>query len=520
MHIMVGNIPIEANDACIVQVIEAHGGRIEAIAPVMQSFQGGQVRTGRRKITIAKSKEFQPLPRVVRLYGGRFISFRHPGQTDDGDNWRQPKRPSGPRSYATALRTPAHSRDEIDPPDDDGAQDVGVHLDPDTSHFLAESRENTNNTSPRHPGSEPQYHSLPLTLRSQEILRNIQTNLITFTEGPLGDTAQLPAITEGTDDTTTSPEPISVDPPLAPTTDKDWFMSLASHSTDLEWDDTNHDGITGTLTRPLAPITAVDTETAEDTLDDTEAREHPHSLNEAVDITQDDGAPPDPSAAAITISLTTEELGPDYLHQESDSQCLAEGAPQQTDNIPTAQAPSVGSPATTPPPPVAGKVHHKDKKRKKAKSGTESEAGVVPSSSKKLNKPDGHHINLGNFQQHISLDKEKKIRRKVEGYERITHEDVFLDFLLNKGHLNNMLNHLASRSTTEKANMNAYYAYLLFHFIGPMESNWCESVYLQNVNRKILNPWNDINGGNISSLKQENDLFLVMLNDHRRNSDP
>ena len=143
-----------------------------------------------------------------------------------------------------------------------------------------------------------------------------------------------PPITEGADDTTTSPEPISVDPPLAPTTDKDWFMSLASHSTDLGWDDTNHDGITETLTRPLAPITAVDTETPEDTLDDTEAREHPHSLNDVVDMPQDDGAPPVPSAAAITISLTTAELGPDYLHQESDSQCLAEGAPPANGQYP------------------------------------------------------------------------------------------------------------------------------------------------------------------------------------------
>ena len=263
----------------------------------MQSFRGGQARTGRRKITVAKSKDFQPLPRVVRLYGGRFISFRHPGQTDDGENWLPTKRPSGPRSYATALRTPAHLRDEIVPPDDDGAHDVGVHFDPDVSLFLAESRENANITSPRHPGSEPQYHALPLTVRCQEILKNIQSNLINFTERPIEDNAELPSITEGTDDTTVPSEPIPVDPPLAPTTDKDWFMSLTSHSTDLEWDDTNHNSMTETLTRPLAPTTAVDTEAPENTPDDTEASEHLQSLNEVVDITQDDGVPPDLSAS-------------------------------------------------------------------------------------------------------------------------------------------------------------------------------------------------------------------------------
>ena len=103
--ITAGNVPVEAGDMLITEVIEAHGGRIERVAYVTQEYRGNQVQTGRRRYHTTKTKEFQPLPKVVRLFGGRYISFRHPGQPVTEDSWGANEIPSArnDRSYASVL---------------------------------------------------------------------------------------------------------------------------------------------------------------------------------------------------------------------------------------------------------------------------------------------------------------------------------------------------------------------------------------------------------------------------------
>ena len=103
--ITAGNVPVEAGDMLISEVIEAHGGRIERVAYVTQDYRGNQVQTGRRRYYTTKTKEFQPLPKVVRLFGGRYISFRHPGQPVTEDSWGANEIPSARnnRSYASVL---------------------------------------------------------------------------------------------------------------------------------------------------------------------------------------------------------------------------------------------------------------------------------------------------------------------------------------------------------------------------------------------------------------------------------
>ena len=103
--ITTGNVPVEAGDMLISEVIEAHGGRIERVAYVTQEYRGNQVQTGRRRYYTTKTKDFQPLPKVVRLFGGRYISFRHPGQPVTEDSWGANDITSARnnRSYASVL---------------------------------------------------------------------------------------------------------------------------------------------------------------------------------------------------------------------------------------------------------------------------------------------------------------------------------------------------------------------------------------------------------------------------------
>ena len=107
--ITAGNVPVEAGDMNITEVIEAHGGKIERVAYVTQEYRGNQVQTGRRRYHITKTKAFQPLPKVVRLFGGRYISFRHPGQPVTDDVWEVNETPASRnhRSYASVTQQPS-----------------------------------------------------------------------------------------------------------------------------------------------------------------------------------------------------------------------------------------------------------------------------------------------------------------------------------------------------------------------------------------------------------------------------
>ena len=87
------------------------------------------------------------------------------------------------------------------------------------------------------------------------------------------------------------------------------------------------------------------------------------------------------------------DLRPDYQNQASASQSLAP---------PTAAATAVPS--------VSSK-----KKRRKIKVGTDSDAGVVPPTSKKANKPEGHHLRIGTMDMKLKPAEARKIREKIEG---------------------------------------------------------------------------------------------------------
>ena len=103
--ITAGNVPVEAGDMLITEVIEAHGGKIERDAYVTQEYRGNQVQAGRRCYHTTKPKPFQPLPKVVRLLEGRYISFRPSGQPVTEDVWEVNDTPSARnhRSYPSVL---------------------------------------------------------------------------------------------------------------------------------------------------------------------------------------------------------------------------------------------------------------------------------------------------------------------------------------------------------------------------------------------------------------------------------
>ena len=128
--ITTGNVPVEAGDMLISEVIEAHGGRIERVAYVTQEYRGNQVQTGRRRYYTTKTKDFQPLPKVVRLFGGRYISFRHPGQPVTEDSWGANDIPSARdnRSYASVLTEQLPSQ-----PDHTAYQDTEGEINQQTS---------------------------------------------------------------------------------------------------------------------------------------------------------------------------------------------------------------------------------------------------------------------------------------------------------------------------------------------------------------------------------------------------
>ena len=157
--ITAGNVPVEAGDMLISEVIEAHGGRIERVAYVTQDYRGNQVQTGRRRYYTTKTKEFQPLPKVVRLFGGRYISFRHPGQPVTEDSWGANEIPSARnnRSYASVLTEQLPSQ-----PDHTAYQDIEGETNQHTSPRDQADPARTPATSV--PPSEPSPQSSPAQL--------------------------------------------------------------------------------------------------------------------------------------------------------------------------------------------------------------------------------------------------------------------------------------------------------------------------------------------------------------------
>ena len=104
MVITFGNIPIEARDGNIIEVIEEHGAQVEKMDHITQQYRGKQIQTGRRRYTVKTTNKFEPIPKVVRLFGGRYLSFRHRGQIETNNIWGiEGKRPPPPKKKRTFL---------------------------------------------------------------------------------------------------------------------------------------------------------------------------------------------------------------------------------------------------------------------------------------------------------------------------------------------------------------------------------------------------------------------------------
>ena len=193
-------------------------------------------------------------------------------------------------------------------------------------------------------------------------------------------------------------------------------------------------------------------------------------------------------------SNTTEiDLRPDYQNQASASQSLAP---------PTATATTV--------PNVSAK-----KKRRKIKVGTDSDAGVVPPTSKKANKPEGHHLRIGTMDTKLKPAEARKIREKIEGNIVVSHKEILMDTLLNHGKINNMLNHQA-QTEEGKNKMHEYYGYLYFRFLGPMVTGWCNSQYLQHTPIETQHAWDAASKKTIKYTTKSYIEYLDMLNMPRR----
>ena len=189
---------------------------------------------------------------------------------------------------------------------------------------------------------------------------------------------------------------------------------------------------------------------------------------------------------------TTEiDLRPDYPNQASASQSLA---------TPTA--------ATVP-------NASSKKKRRKIKVGTDSDAGVVPPTSKKANKPEGHHLKIGTMDMKLKPTEARKIREKVEGNIVVSHKEILTDTLLNHGRINNMLNHQA-QTDEGKNKMHEYYGYLYFRFLGPMDTGWCNSQYLQHTPIETQYAWDAASKKTIKYTTKSYTEYLDMLNMPRR----
>ena len=568
IKITVGNVPIEAKNIDLIIVIEAHGGRIEKVTPYTQSFRGKQVATGKRIFMIAKSRDFTPLPKVVRLFGGRFISFRHQGQPDEGDTWRQPRgshqRP--PSSYAQAARRevtyppeeyyqdddqsrntpgePSEAGDSHDPFEfiEFTSQDavdweelVPITL-PDNIHrftrpyfhWLIEhasrtdfhihhnsvrlweaciqkidamegreevpedpARQESENPSPQ-PQAEPAAQVTAIDKKeplSEKCRRALQLHTAVATDAEM--------------DTTTAPTPPS-DPRLSEKVDAAGETS-STHQCDIEepleeslsWEadpPAYQIDISAICTRPLAPLTTIDMEEEEGHEPDITTQdlatalalgipqgESPAQLEDGEISVEEVPAPDTPLIP--TLPFTEADIVADYANQDSASQSLA---PEAED-------------------------HHQ--KRKKA-SGTDSDAGSAP--TKKLNIPEGFPVQIGEYSHHFTQTELRGLKRKVAENGKLTHADVFNDFLLRNCKINPILNHHSGHGKSAQRRTDEYHAFLLYQQLGPASTAWCSNPHLSDISESVKSQWDDITPDSLEKRRQKSEKYIDMLNHKRR----
>ena len=266
---------------------------------------------------------------------------------------------------------------------------------------------------------------------------------------------------------------------------------------EMEWDGS---ALIGPQNRPMESITVISDDDDEHQLDIThEVVED--TVAQFEDIQQDEDSVRPATDIDIHIGQIGEpeidtpeiDLRPDYQNQASASQSLAP---------PTAT------------PTVVLSVSSK-KKRRKIKIGTDSDAGVVPPTSKKANKPEGHHMRIGTMDMKLKPAEARKIREKIEGNMVVSHKEILVDTLLNHGRINNMLNHQA-QTEEGKNKMHEYYGYLYFRFLGPMDTGWCNSQYLQHTPIETQHAWDAASKKTIKYTTKSYIEYLDMLNMPRR----
>ena len=639
--ITTGNVPVEAGDMLISEVIEAHGGRIDRVAYVTQEYRGNQVQTGRRRYYTTKTKDFQPLPKVVRLFGGRYISFRHPGQPVTEDSWGANDMPSARnnRSYASVLTEqlptqPDHTayqdtegeinqqtspRDRHDPPQlpapaqptqstlpsepapptkpappspppaqvqppppteqsslaqpppppqptqpamplqpseppapmsnegvheyiqftPEAAMDweettttpIPAHIERFTISYFEWLQANIRQSDPRLQNqfiniwqsciskvtltnSTPQNlehnQSTPPPIREIDHLvptarLSLNARSMQIMQQSIPPQAQFAAIGTPYSDLDTNPEQEETTPTEeAEPTEPDkathqhidsWGETELEAKQDMEWDS---GALEGPRNRSMGAITVIDSDDSEGQLNTSDRREEGELPSDdttedksAISLTMSPLVPDEPKLeqqAGPSTEITTNDLRPDYANQESSSQSMAPGT--------TAQPKS-------------------KKKKKRGKPGTDSEAGVVPPSSKKPHNPDGVHIKVGNYEKRLTNDECRKLKAKIRGKHSLTHEEILMDMLLNHGRLNNMLNH-QNTTNESKAKMHTYYGYLYYRHIGPMSTEWSDNPYIEHTPDGVLNTWDEFTTSKTKFNAKLYEDYLPMLNLSRR----
>ena len=591
MVITVGNIPIEAHDENIIEVIEAHGAQVEKMDHVTQQYRGNQIQTGRRRYTVKATNQFQSLPKVVRLFGGRYLSFRHRGQIDTNNIWGSEGRrpPPKERSYASVAAARSHENG-VDNTRENPYECIefntevamdwegnipDVPLPPDMERFsiryfewlqenLAQSdpryrryikfwgicidkvRYDQQTTIPSEPTAIQQTEtanvttpSLPAQLsptqRCMEVLRQCQTTTTvqimesgtaSNTADPTPDLGNIPiedAIMQVVDtdqqnaneaELHQEPQPTAINdvnvilPEPAALTDETTTETGASQpastssetgeepKVEMEWDGT---ALVGPQNRPLESITVISDDDEEHQFDITH-QVVKETFEQFEDLKQDkDTAILATTDIDIHIGQLEQpdnntpdiDLRPDYPNQATASQSLAPPT--------AATVPNVSS----------------KKKRRKIKVGTDSDAGVVPPTSKKANKPEGHHMRIGTMDMKLKPAEARKIKEKIEGNMVVSHKEILVDTLLNHGKINNMLNHQA-QTEEGKNKMHEYYGYLYFRFLGPMDTGWCNSQYLQHTPIETQHAWDAASRKTIKYTTKSYIEYLDMLNMPRR----
>ena len=585
MVVTVGNIPIEAHDENIIEVIEAHGAQVEKMDHVTQQYRGNQIQTGRRRYTVKATNQFQSLPKVVRLFGGRYLSFRHRGQIETNNIWGSEGRrpPPKERSYASVAAAHTHEN-EVDNTIENQYECIefttetamdwegtipDVPLPPElkrfTKRYFEWLQENLAQSDPRYrryvkfwgicidkvrydqqapipsaPSDIPQIETgngitqnlpaiMPLTQRSMLALQQCETTTTlqimesgtaNNTNDPTANLENIPIEDVIMQVIETNPNEGELQPETQATAANDAndiILESAAHTeetttetttetatsqqdskldeigeepkVEMEWDGS---ALIGPQNRPMEPITVIsddDQEVVEETTPckDTEQDKDTDKMA-TTDIDSHLGQSVEPKNNPTEI-----DLRPDYQNQASASQSLA---------------PTTATATTVPN--VSAK-----KKRRKIKVGTDSDAGVVPPTSKKANKPEGHHLRIGTMDMKLKPAEARKIKEKFEGNIVVSHKEILMDTLLNHGRINNMLNHQA-QTEEGKNKMHEYYGYLYFRFLGPMDTGWCNSQYLQHTPIETQHAWDAASRKTIKYTTKSYIEYLDMLNMPRR----